>query len=103
MWSDELAQVAQAYSEKCVFDHNPMRDSQSASYRNVGENIAFRSPFTVWGENEIGRLMDAWHDEKDDFQFSSNRCTRVCGHYTQVCMHVYYVCICMCTCLHASH
>ena len=86
MWNDELAQVAQTYSERCMFEHNPMRDGQAPSYQNVGENIALRAPFTVWGENELRQLMDGWHNERNDYVFPTNMCRpgHVCGHYTQV-------------------
>ena len=79
-WNDELAQVAQAYSERCMFEHNPSRVSQASSFSSVGENLAISSGL---GDNYEGLFM-LWDNERDDYNFNSNGCSGVCGHYTQV-------------------
>lgn len=97
-WNDELASIAQAYSEKCVFEHNPDRDSQSQTYEFVGENLATRTSGSNWGENELLQLMDQWHDEREDFTLETNSCDDVCGHYTQVKKILACMCNAACTC-----
>lgn len=81
-WNNELAQVAQAYSERCMFEHNPSRASQAPSFSNVGENLAISSGL---GDNYEG-LFILWHNERSDYTYSTNQCAigAVCGHYTQI-------------------
>ena len=79
-WNDELAQVAQVYSERCMFAHNPSRASQAPSFSSVGENLAISSGR---GDNYEG-LFVLWNNERSDYNFNTNGCSDVCGHYTQV-------------------
>ena len=79
-WNDELAQVAQAYSERCMFAHNPSRASQAPSFSSVGENIAISSSL---GDNYEG-LFVLWDNERSNYNFTTTQCSGVCGHYTQV-------------------
>ena len=74
--------VAQNYAEQCVFEHNADRVSQQSTFTSVGENLA-----AMTGLANYTRLVMNWYDENQDYDFSSNTCTRVCGHYTQVCNH----------------
>ncbi|XP_062595722.1 GLIPR1-like protein 1 [Saccostrea cucullata] len=78
-WSEELATVAYNYASQCVFRHNSERSRQSATFNYVGENIyigtyGYSASFSV----------TLWDNEKHVYNFSSNTCTGVCGHYTQV-------------------
>ncbi|XP_065914411.1 peptidase inhibitor 16-like [Dysidea avara] len=81
-WNNELAGVAQTYSARCVFEHNPNRASQAPSFRNVGENLAISS-----GRGDAYEfLFTLWHDERQHYTYSTRSCdaNQVCGHYTQV-------------------
>ena len=82
MWSDELAHVAQPFSEKCVFAHNPDRTSQQNIFPYVGENIAATTIESV----DYSNLVMNWYNEVMNYNYSSGTCSpsRVCGHYTQV-------------------
>ena len=53
----------------------------------------FHRPNSVYGENlfEINggaassaQVVNAWASESRDYDYDSNRCHRVCGHYTQI-------------------
>ncbi len=81
VWNDELAQVAQTYAEQCVFDHNPGRVSQQATFSSVGENL-----FASTGMADYEGFVQGWYDEVADYDYASNSCGAgaVCGHYTQV-------------------
>ena len=63
-----------------MFEHNPARASQAPSFNSVGENLAISSGS---GDNYEG-LFTLWHDERNDYNFNTNGCSDVCGHYTQV-------------------
>ena len=83
-WSDELASVAQAYAEQCIFDHNSERVGQQGTFASVGENLASSSPATEIGNTDLQSLVTNWDNEKNDYDYDSNSCGSVCGHYTQV-------------------
>ena len=82
-----MAQIAQAHSERCMFEHNPSRTSQAPSFSSVGENLAITSSRS---DNYEG-LFALWANERSDYNFNTNTCSELsqCGHYTQVrCRHV---------------
>lgn len=70
-WSGEVAAVAQAYAEKCIFEHNP--DSP------YGENL-----YAATGGSTPQGVVKSWVDEVAAYDYASNSCSGVCGHYTQV-------------------
>lgn len=90
VWSSELADVAQAYAEGCVFDHNANRVSQQTVFTSVGENLAAGS-----GAANYTNFIKSWNNEVDAYDYDANSCSDVCGHYTQVtiftCMYKCYV------------
>nr|XP_039261812.1 GLIPR1-like protein 1 [Styela clava] len=69
-WDDTLATFAQSVVDTCIFAH-----SSGGGY---GENL--------WAGtgNSIDGVTTSWHNEISDFDLSSNTCSTVCGHYTQV-------------------
>ena len=82
-WSDELAMVAQNYADKCVFAHNSQRADQAPSFVTVGENL-----FVTQSQNvNYTAFVQAWHSEVKKYDYVSNTCSTVCGHYKQVYTH----------------
>ena len=81
MWNDELAHVAQRYSEQCIFEHNSDRLSQQGSFSSVGENLAVTSSAS---NDTYEDLFSTWVDEANYYNFTTNSCSSICGHYTQV-------------------
>ena len=71
-WSPELAAHAQAWAERCEFEH---------SRGEFGENLAART-----GAATPDEVVAGWAAEAEDFDYARNRCTpgKVCGHYTQI-------------------
>lgn len=69
-WSDKLAGYAQDYlsGDNCVFKH---------SGGPYGENIAIGYP-------EIEDALDAWYNEKDEYDYSSGQFSESTGHFTQM-------------------
>jgi pathogenesis-related protein 1 len=75
-WSDRLASVAQKWADGLLADgqfvhsHNP----------KYGENL-----YEITGAAaNSAQVVKAWADEARDFRYSSNSCSGVCGHFTQV-------------------
>ena len=81
-WNEELAEIAQAYSEMCIYGHNSDRHDQSTTFEFVGENLAL----TTAGAVDYVSLVQAWYDEVNDYTYSTMECApgKACGHYTQV-------------------
>ncbi|XP_036978076.1 GLIPR1-like protein 1 [Acanthopagrus latus] len=83
-WDAGLAITARAWASKCLFEHNIyLRDARRVhpDFRSVGENLWAGSPPASF---DVTRAVKKWVDEKQHYDFNLNRCTGVCGHYTQV-------------------
>jgi pathogenesis-related protein 1 len=76
VWSDKIAAVAQQWaetlSERNQFIHRP----KSIYGENLFEIDGARSSPT--------QVVSQWASEARDYDYASNRCNRVCGHYTQI-------------------
>ncbi|NOU32216.1 MAG: Fis family transcriptional regulator, partial [Polyangiaceae bacterium] len=73
-WSDTDAAVAKAWAAQCKFEHNAGRG-------NRGENI-YASGGS--GSSTPQKVVGSWASEKSNYNYANNRCSGVCGHYTQV-------------------
>ncbi len=72
-WDPNLAAIAQAYAEKCVYQHSHAP--------NLGENIAANFPTN----RPVSEPFKLWADEKADYDYATNTCKGMqCGHYTQI-------------------
>jgi hypothetical protein len=85
-WSDELAKVAQRWTDQCTWNHDTNRNTPKYSW--VGQNMAMSmssGPQTTNYKNHIA----GWFDEVKDFPGAnvspytgSNGATGTVGHYT---------------------
>ena len=83
-WSRELENTAQNYANQCIWGHNSNR--QTSPFSSVGENL-----YTSTGDiQDYGSVVRSWYDEAKYYHYDSNTCdnSKVCGHYTQVRLHV---------------
>jgi uncharacterized protein YkwD len=76
VWSNKVATVAQQWADSLArrdeFVHRP-----KSAY---GENM-----FKIVGSpTSSARVVREWASEASDYDYPSNRCTKVCGHYTQL-------------------
>jgi len=83
VWDDLLAEVAHNYAAGCHWGHNPNRTEEYAEIGGsgyIGENLAASSnqPTTD------SVVIIQWGDEAKFYDYDSNSCSDVCGHYTQV-------------------
>ncbi|XP_052609324.1 glioma pathogenesis-related protein 1 isoform X2 [Peromyscus californicus insignis] len=80
-WDPALARIAKAWAKSCRFAHNPQLKSRlHPNFTVVGENIWTGSLFLFSASSAISD----WYNEIKDYDFSTRRCTNVCGHYTQI-------------------
>jgi uncharacterized protein YkwD len=75
-WSDRLAARSQDWADTLLarqqFIHRP-----NSTY---GENL-----FEITGASASpSQVVDAWAAESRNYNYASNRCSGVCGHYTQI-------------------
>lgn len=69
-WSGALAQVAQGTADKCVWGH---------SKNQYGENL-----YASTNSSAPQQVVSSWVSEVADYDYATNACSKVCGHYTQV-------------------
>jgi len=98
LWDEGLAKVAQNYSSKCIWGHNPNRASQLKGYLNsatfdyvnqyLGENL-----FISTGPETIDTVLAGiayWYNEHQYYTYGpvegAGTCQsgQQCGHYTQL-------------------
>ncbi|XP_027777835.1 glioma pathogenesis-related protein 1 [Marmota flaviventris] len=81
-WDPALAKIAKAWAKTCQFRHNPQLKSNKMhpNFTSLGENIWTGSLFLFSESSAISN----WYNEIKDYDFNTRRCTKVCGHYTQV-------------------
>lgn len=81
-WDSALAEIAAGYARQCQWQHNPDRSDNYPGY--VGENLALFS--SGWPQDTIVEsTLNGWVErEAPDYDYASNSCSGVCGHYTQV-------------------
>jgi uncharacterized protein YkwD len=75
-WSGRLAAIAQDWADSLLarkeFVHRP-----NSKY---GENL-----FDVTGGGaSAGQVVDGWASEARNYDYGANKCSGVCGHYTQI-------------------
>jgi uncharacterized protein YkwD len=79
-WNGELANLATSFIADCVFDHSTNAErSNKAGFAYIGENLYQSGGFKPTGK----QVSDAWASEIADYDYASNSCSGVCGHYTQ--------------------
>lgn len=76
----ELEGLAVKWANRCEYKHpNPY---EFPDYGYYGQNIAVVSGTRAsWTS-----LANAWHSEINKYNFDTNSCSGVCGHFKQVCM-----------------
>ncbi|MCL7041053.1 hypothetical protein MKW94_021078 [Papaver nudicaule] len=74
VWDNNVAAYAANYANQRAGDCNLIHSGGP-----YGENLAGSS-----GNLAIGRAVSLWVSEKSQYDYQSNSCQGVCGHYTQV-------------------
>ncbi|XDV24394.1 hypothetical protein PO909_028596 [Leuciscus waleckii] len=83
-WDEGLAVTARAWARFCVFKHNIYLKEvrrMHPTFTSVGENIWVGYPYTHF---TVKSAVKSWVDEVQHYDYRQNKCSKVCGHYTQV-------------------
>ncbi|XP_032276927.1 glioma pathogenesis-related protein 1 [Phoca vitulina] len=80
-WDPALARIAKAWAKNCQFAHNGQLQSNKLhpNFTFVGENI-WTGSVSIFS---VSSAITNWHSEIQDYDFETQKCTHVCGHYTQ--------------------
>ncbi|XP_070554915.1 GLIPR1-like protein 1 isoform X2 [Ptychodera flava] len=81
-WDDDLAAMAQKWSEECTWAHG--FPPNISPFPIVGQNLWLGGPYSPSDWIDVEGVVDSWQSEVSDYNFDSNTCSKVCGHYTQV-------------------
>ncbi|HLL20701.1 MAG TPA: CAP domain-containing protein [Kofleriaceae bacterium] len=84
-WDASLAATAAAWVAQCkdaeapagLIDHNANRSNGHPFY--VGENV-----FGASGSASAQQAVMSWAAEKANYNYATNACSGICGHYTQI-------------------
>lgn len=82
-WDPVLAQIAKAWARNCWFEHNVQLKQPHRLHPNftsLGENI-WTGSLSIFS---VSSAVTAWYNEIQYYDFKTRKCSRVCGHYTQV-------------------
>jgi uncharacterized protein YkwD len=85
VWDAQLTGIAQGWADQCVdvtapaglIDHNANRSATYPEY--VGENI-----YGSTGPATPSAAVNDWASEASSYDYATDTCSSVCGHYTQV-------------------
>ncbi|WP_299406983.1 CAP domain-containing protein [Acaryochloris sp. IP29b_bin.148] len=76
-WSDKLANHAQAWANHLAHDNFKLYHRPNNPY---GENL-------TWAAHQQlspTQVVNMWGDEVQHYNYDTNQCSAVCGHYTQL-------------------
>ncbi|KAL3318466.1 hypothetical protein Ciccas_002878 [Cichlidogyrus casuarinus] len=76
VWDSTLETSAQLLADSCIFGHDSYSARATKQFTYVGQNIA-GIPF-------LFASVGAWFNEHSIYNYTSNSCRGICGHYTQI-------------------
>uniref|UniRef100_F6U0Y7 GLI pathosis related 1 n=1 Tax=Equus caballus TaxID=9796 RepID=F6U0Y7_HORSE len=82
-WDPGLAQIAKSWARNCQFSHNTRLKPPHKLHPNftsLGENI-WTGSLSLFS---VSSAVTAWYNESKFYDFKTRKCSKVCGHYTQV-------------------
>jgi uncharacterized protein YkwD len=85
-WSDDLAASSQKWADQlaasgCNMKHSTGPNGENIYWAGAAQKTDGTSSMQKITEQNV---VDAWGNEVNDYNYESNSCHSVCGHYTQV-------------------
>ena len=85
-WSDDLAASSQQWADQlagsgCKMKHSTGPNGENIYWAGAAQRSDGTSSMQTITEQNV---VDAWGDEVKGYDYASNSCHGVCGHYTQV-------------------
>ena len=75
VWNETVAQFARSYAKERAGDCNLQHSDTQLYGENIAMSPAYLSPTSA---------AELWVGEKPNYDYASNKCKDMCGHYTQV-------------------
>lgn len=82
-WNCKLAEFAQSWADKDVFEHSNENDQKDILGEDIaGENLSADADAST----VVKKMLQGWLDEKPNWNNAAKTCAagKVCGHYTQM-------------------
>ncbi|XP_060633420.1 glioma pathogenesis-related protein 1-like [Anolis sagrei] len=82
-WDHDLAKTAKGWSKMCQFEHNPdlkILGKVHPNFTVVGENI-WTGSLSLFN---VTAALTNWYNEVKYYDYDTQHCSYVCGHYTQM-------------------
>ncbi len=85
-WSNELAASSKIWADQLAQTGCTMKHSTTTNGENIyWASAVYSSDDTSWAQEVTEQnVVDAWGNEIKFYDYASNTCHGVCGHYTQV-------------------
>jgi pathogenesis-related protein 1 len=78
-WNASVSAHAQAWADGCSFSHDP-----ALGTLGEGQNIYAAAQSAGFPPTAAQDAEPAWASEAVDYDYATNTCSAVCGHYTQI-------------------
>jgi len=78
-WNDGLGAHAETWADNCNFAHDP-----GLMAAGEGQNIYAAAQSMGFPPTAASDAEPAWAAEAADYDYGTNTCSSVCGHYTQI-------------------
>ena len=73
--------MAKLWAEKCKFAHGQPKSVKSP-FKFTGQNVYASSKYRK--NIKFKKIVMKWFKEKNYYDYEKGKCSKVCGHYTQV-------------------
>lgn len=83
VWNDEMAAIAQAWADKCQWEHGMLYDCAG---NRIGQNLFVEASAGGYPGMNLTYVTDAWNNERNDWNWNTATCApgKLCGHWTQL-------------------
>ena len=75
--------MGETWSSACIWDHDYGRLENISPYSSFGQNLWLGGGSLGSPPDPVGPT-NAWYNEVQYYDYETNGCSDVCGHYTQV-------------------
>ena len=80
-WNDFLASTAAGWAAGCNWKHGQPPLGDNPTYTSMGQNLYATTGSVM---NLTAAIQHGWYDEKQYYDYDTQGCSHVCGHYTAV-------------------
>ena len=79
--------MGETWSSACIWAHDEGRLNNTSPYPSFGQNLWLGGGSLESPPDGINAIQ-AWYNEVGNYDYDTNSCSGVCGHYTQVSLQI---------------